>query len=96
LNFTGSGGDFGTVCLVRAAVQRKVTENWLKYEVDPRISEATRVFLIFDIARDGHQPMSRLSSRAVPSLDQSAVRALQRIDTFRPAAIRIIQAAKYL
>ena len=36
--FTGSGGDFGSrFAWYVQAVQRKVTENWLKYEVDPRI-----------------------------------------------------------
>jgi len=64
------------------AVQRKVTENWLKYEVDPRISEARRVYLTFDIARDGHPSNVEIEqSSGVPSLDLSARRALERIDT---------------
>ena len=35
--FTGGGGDFGSryAWYVRV-VQQKVSENWLKYEVDPR------------------------------------------------------------
>ncbi len=84
--FTGSGGDFGSqFAWYVQAVQRKITENWLKYEVDPRITEAKRVYLTFDIARDGHPSNVQLEqSSGVPSLDQSAVRALQRIDTFGP------------
>jgi periplasmic protein TonB len=84
--FTGSGGDFGSqYAWYVQAVQRKVTENWLKYEVDPRISDAKRVYLTFDIARDGHPANVQVEqSSGVPSLDQSAVRALQRIDTFGP------------
>ncbi len=84
--FTGSGGDFGSqFAWYVEAVQRKVTENWLKYEVDPRISEAKRVYLTFDIARDGHPSNIEIEqSSGVPSLDQSAVRALQRIDSFGP------------
>jgi protein TonB len=84
--FTGSGGDFGSQFgWYVQAVQRKVTENWLKYEVDPRIAEAKRVYLTFDIARDGHPSNVEIEqSSGVPSLDQSAVRALQRIDTFGP------------
>ncbi len=84
--FTGSGGDFGSrFSWYVEAVQRKVTENWLKYEVDPRIMEAKRVYLTFDIARDGHPTNVEIEqSSGVPSLDQSAVRALQRIDTFGP------------
>lgn len=84
--FTGSGGDFGSrYSYYVQAVQRRVTENWLKYEVDPRITEAKRVYLTFDIARDGHPSNVQVEqSSGVPSLDQSAVRALQRIDTFGP------------
>lgn len=84
--FTGSGGDFGVqFAWYVQGVQRKVTENWLKYEVDPRITEANRVYLTFDIARDGHPSNVQIEqSSGVPSLDQSAVRALQRIDTFGP------------
>ena len=84
--FTGSGGDFGSrYSWYVQTVQRKVTENWLKYEVDPRITEAKRVYLTFDIARDGHPSNVQLEqSSGVPSLDQSAVRALQRIDSFGP------------
>ncbi len=84
--FTGSGGDFGSqFSWYVQTVQRKVTENWLKYEVDPRITEAKRVYVTFDIARDGHPSNVVIEqSSGVPSLDQSAVRALQRIDTFGP------------
>ena len=84
--FTGGGGDFGTryAWYVRV-VQQKVSENWLKYEVDPRISEAQRVYVTFDIGRDGRPSNVQVEqSSGVPSLDQSAVRALQRIDTFGP------------
>ena len=84
--FTGGGGDFGSryAWYVRV-VQQKVSENWLKYEVDPRISEAQRVYVTFDIKRDGHPTNVQVEqSSGVPSLDQSAVRALQRIDTFGP------------
>jgi periplasmic protein TonB len=84
--FTGSGGDFGSrYAWYVQAVQRKVTENWLKYEIDPRIDNAKRVYLTFDISRDGHPSNVEVEqSSGVPSLDQSAVRALQRIDTFGP------------
>jgi len=84
--FTGGGGDFGNryAWYVRV-VQQKVSENWLKYEVDPRISDARRVYVTFDIGRDGHPNNVEVEqSSGVPSLDQSAVRALQRIDTFGP------------
>jgi len=83
---TGSGGDFGTKYgWYVQIVQRKVSENWLKYEVDPRITSAQRVYITFDVARDGHPYNVRVEqSSGVPSLDVSATRALQRIDTFGP------------
>jgi protein TonB len=84
--FTGGGGDFGTryAWYVRV-VQQKVSENWLRYEVDPSVHEARRVYLVFDITRPGQPANVRIDqSSGVPSLDQSAVRAIQRIDTFGP------------
>jgi protein TonB len=83
---TGGGGDFGTkYSWYVHVIQQKVAENWLKYEVDPRITTAQRVYIVFDIARDGHPANVRVEqSSGVPSLDISAVRALQRIDTFGP------------
>lgn len=83
---TGGGGDFGTkYAWYVHVIQQKVSENWLKYEVDPRITSAQRVYITFDIARDGHPANVQIEqSSGVPSLDISAVRALQRIDTFGP------------
>ena len=84
--FTGGGGDFGSrYSWYVDAVRRKVSDNWLKYEIDPSISSARRVYITFDILRDGSATNIQLAqSSGVPSLDQSAVRALQRIDTFGP------------
>ncbi len=84
--FTGGGGDFGSrYAWYVDAVRRKVSENWLKYEIDPSISNARRVYISFDILRNGEPANVELEqSSGVPSLDQSAVRALQRIDTFGP------------
>jgi len=84
--FTGGGGDFGNrYSWYVQSVQRKVSENWLKYEIDPRISQANRVYVTFDIARDGHPTNVQIEqSSGVPSLDISATRAIQRIDTFGP------------
>ena len=81
---TGGGGDFGTrYGWYVQVIQRKVSENWLKYEVDSKITTAQRVYITFDVARDGHPFNVRVEqSSGVPSLDTSAVRALQRIDTF--------------
>ena len=82
--FTGGGGDFGSLyAWYVKVVQQKVSENWLKYEVDSGINTAQRVYITFDIARDGHPFNVQVEqSSGVPSLDISAVRAIQRIDTF--------------
>lgn len=82
--FTGGGGDFGTrFAWYVQGVQRVVSQNWMKYEIDPRISSAERVYITFDITRDGRPSNVQVEqSSGVPSLDISAVRAIQRIDTF--------------
>ena len=43
------------------------------------------MYLLFDISRSGQPVNVQIEqSSGVPSLDQSAVRAIQRIDTFGP------------
>lgn len=83
---TIGGGDFGSrYAWYVDAVRRKISENWLKYEIDPNISAADRVYVVFDIMRDGSPERVAIEkSSGLASLDQSAVRALQRIDTFGP------------
>jgi periplasmic protein TonB len=84
--FSGGGGDFGSrYSWYVQNVQRKVSENWLKYEIDPRITQANRVYVTFDVTRDGRPTNVQIEqSSGVPSLDISATRAIQRIDTFGP------------
>ncbi len=86
LSFTGGTGDFGSrFGWYVDAVRRKVSENWLKYEVDPRVDVARRVYITFEITRSGQPENIQVEqSSGVPSLDLSAMRALQRIDTFGP------------
>lgn len=83
--FTG-GGDFGSrYAWYVQIVRNKVSENWLKYEVDPSISAARRVYITFDISRSGEPSNVQVEqSSGIPSLDISATRAIQRIDTFGP------------
>ena len=86
LSFSGGTGDFGSrFGWYVDAVRRKVSENWLKYEVDPNVDTARRVYIYFEINRSGEPTNIRVEqSSGVPSLDLSAMRALQRIDTFGP------------
>jgi periplasmic protein TonB len=83
---TGGGGDFGTrFASYVMGIQRRISENWMRYEVDPRITSAQRVYIVFDISRDGHPSNVQVEqSSQVPSLDQSAQRAVQRVDSFGP------------
>ncbi|MGE5109452.1 MAG: energy transducer TonB [Acidobacteriaceae bacterium] len=85
-SMSGGSGDFGSKYgWYVDAVRRKVSENWLKYEIDPNIAGARRVYITFDISRGGAPGNIQIEqSSGVPSLDLSAVRALQRIDTFGP------------
>ena len=85
-DFRAGAGDFGSrFAYYVDVVRRKVSENWLKYEIDPRINDARRVYIYFEITRSGQPTNIRVEqSSGIPSLDQSAVRALQRIDTFGP------------
>jgi protein TonB len=86
LSFTGGSGDFGSrFGWYVDGVRRKVSENWLKYEIDPRIDSARRVYIYFEVTRSGQPVNIRVEqSSGIPSLDQSALRTLQRIDTFGP------------
>src|SRR6202140_4756783 len=83
---TGGGGDFGTKYGGYVhVIQQKVSENWMKYEVDPRITSAQRVYITFDVMRDGHPANVHVEqSSGVPSLDQSATRAIRGMGTFGP------------
>lgn len=65
------------------AVKRRVQQNWLTYEIDPRIQAPHRAYIEFDIQRDGSPANVHIAQTSgVPSLDTSAMRAIQRIDSF--------------
>jgi len=80
----GGGGDFGSqYAYYVQGIQRRITENWLRYEIDPNIREANRAYVIFDINRAGEPSHVQIEqSSGVPSLDQSAIRAVQRVASF--------------
>lgn len=66
-------------------VSQKVSQNWVASEADPRSSQGRRVTLLFDIDHDGTPGDIRVETRsASSSLDQSALHAVQRIDSFGP------------
>jgi protein TonB len=67
----------------RDIVSRKISENWYTAEADPRSSQGKHVTLLMDIQRDGSPTNIRIETKSgSPTLDASAVHALQRIDSF--------------
>jgi protein TonB len=66
-------------------VNRTVAQNWYTQEADPRASLGKSVVVVFDIDRSGAPSNPRLETRSgSPSLDQSALRAVQRVEGFGP------------
>ena len=69
----------------RDIVSRTVSQNWYTSEADPRASQGKHVIVIMDIQRDGSPTNVHVQTRSgSPSLDTSALRAIQRIDSFGP------------
>jgi protein TonB len=79
----GGNGSFGSrFGWYTDVVARKVHQAW-QSEVNPGIASAKRVYILFDISRKGAPSNVRIEqSSGIPALDLSAVRTLQRIDTF--------------
>jgi len=66
-------------------VNRTVAQNWYTQEADPVASNGKSVTIVFDINRDGIPSNARIETRSgSPSLDTSALRALQRVEGFGP------------
>jgi protein TonB len=66
-------------------VNSKVARNWNTGEADPIASVGKSTTVIFDIDREGVPSNVRVETASgSPSLDLSAVRAVQRVDGFGP------------
>jgi protein TonB len=66
-------------------VSQKVAQNWYTTEADPGASQGKRTTILFNIERDGTPSGVRvITASGSSTLDTSALRALQRIDTFGP------------
>lgn len=66
-------------------IQRKVSQNWYTQEVDPRTPTGSQVKITFVIARDGSASQFRIEQGSgFPTLDSSAIRAVQRVENFSP------------
>jgi periplasmic protein TonB len=66
-------------------VNSKVAQNWYTGEADPRSSLGKSTTVVFDISREGIPSNARIETRSgSPTLDLSAMRAVQRVDGFGP------------
>lgn len=77
-------GDFGSrFPWYVDGINRKMAQNWNKFQVDPRTPKGARVYIIFPIHRDGTPGNPQLDrSSGSPTLDRSCLVAVQRVDTF--------------
>lgn len=78
LRMEGSSGDFASrYSWYVTAIRNRVSSNWLRGTVDPNVRVAPRVYITFQILRDGQVANTELTaSSGVPSLDRSALRAI--------------------
>jgi protein TonB len=68
-----------------AIIQRKTQENWLKQEVDPSTPAGAKAYIFFTLSRDGAPSDIKVGqSSGSASLDQSCLRAVQRVDSYGP------------
>ena len=66
-------------------VNSKVAQNWYTSEADPKTSLGKSTTVVFDINHDGVPSNVRVETPSgSPSLDLSAVHAVQRVDGFGP------------
>jgi protein TonB len=83
VSVTGGGG-FRFPYYV-AIIQRKTQENWLKQEVDASTPSGAKAYIYFTINRDGNPSDVKIGeSSGSASLDQSCLRAVQRVDSYGP------------
>jgi protein TonB len=81
-----AAGDFGSrFGWYVAIIQRKVRESWYTPEIDPTTQEGKEAIITFTLSRDGSPSNIHIAtSSGSPTLDTSAKRAVQRVDTFGP------------
>lgn len=66
-------------------ISQIVAQNWITQEADPASSQGKHAVVLFDVNRDGVPQNIRIETKSgSPSLDASALHALQRVDSFGP------------
>jgi protein TonB len=83
-----SNGDFGSrYGWYVDGIKRKVSQNWIRGQVDPRTPKGATVQIYFRILRQGDTDKSKFkvnTSSGSFTLDRSCLQATQRVDTFGP------------
>jgi periplasmic protein TonB len=79
-------GDFGSrYGWYVAAVRSRVSSNWLLSTISPTLVSAPRVYVDFNIGRDGTITGTRLAqSSGIPEVDNSALRAVEASNPLGP------------
>ena len=79
-----SNGDFGSrFPWYVDGIKRKVSQNWIRGQVDSRTPKGATVQIYFKVSRQGTPSSFRINtSSGSPTLDRSCLLATQRVDTF--------------
>jgi protein TonB len=79
-----SNGDFGSrFPWYVDGIKRKVSQNWIRGQVDPRTPKGATVQIYFKVNRAGVPGSFRINTASgSPTLDRSCLLATQRVDTF--------------
>ena len=79
-----SNGDFGSrFPWYVEGIKRKVSLSWNRYEADPRTPKGATAQIYFKVNRQGVPSNFHINTASgSPTLDQSCLRATQRVDTF--------------
>jgi protein TonB len=82
----GEGGSFGErYGWYVAAVRNRISANWLLSTISPNIVSAPRVYVSFEISRDGSiSGLQMTQSSGVPEVDRSALRAILASNPLAP------------
>jgi protein TonB len=84
VSVTGGSNGFNYPWYV-SLIQRKVSQAWYTQEVDPRTPYGAQVRVTFSISRDGTPSNIKVEqSSGSPTLDNSGLRAVQRVENFSP------------
>jgi protein TonB len=79
-----TNGDFGTrFPWYVEGIKRKVSQNWIRGQVDPRTPKGAMVEIYFKVNRQGTPSGFRIrTASGSPTLDRSCLLATERVDTF--------------